>query len=544
MGLKLNIKQKFLLILGLNIVAALAILAITIPSFNRISSHFDAYLKNVAQRHALLLDIETDMGFGAGIHNFKNYVLRGKEKYYPRIIDNLSNAKQKIEEYRQLPDLSAEEKQALVQIESVVQAYLDNTRKIRPLVQRGDTAEQVDKVVKIDDAPAIQGFKVLQAHYHNLTDSSVQSLSKLINGSVNQVILVIIVVAVITLVLAWLLVSSISRRISRASEAMQQIAEGDGDLSRTLSVDGSDEISVLGAAFNTYNQKIAQIIQQVVEISQQLEQTSVNVNQLNSKTQQDVSLQLSCAQQASAAMETMTHSIDEVSQTADSASSAAQQSDLEAHEGKRNVSLTINSINQLVGEMQNAANAANTLQQHSNQIGSVLDVIRGIAEQTNLLALNAAIEAARAGEQGRGFAVVADEVRTLASRTQQSTEEIQAMIEELQSNTQMVVNVIESGQKIGADSVEHSSQAGDSLDKITLSSQNIRELNSLIAQNVREQAQVSSTISRNIEQIHESSKRTEDSASDSAEHSHKMTEYAEKLRHLVGRFTLNLNLNS
>ncbi len=538
MGLKLNIKQKFSLLLGLNVIAAVAILGITFPSFQSISSHFDNYLETVARRHALLLDIETGMGFGAGIHDFKNYVLRGKDKYYPRILKNLNAVKQKIQLYRVIPGLSPAEKKALDQIESVVQAYLDNTHKIKPLVQRGDSAEQVDKVVKINDAPAIEGFQILQDQFHQLTDSSVASLSKLINDSIYQVVAVIVVIALLILVFAWILVRSITRRIQQASRTMQQIAEGDGDMTRTLPIDGADELSELAAAFNTYTLKISEIIRQVVETSHQLEQASASVNQLNSKTQQDVLQQLSSTEQTARAMEKMVQSIDDVSQTADSASSAAEQSDNEASEGRQNVSVTINSINRLVAEMQNAANAAAKLQQDSHQIGSVLDVIRGIAEQTNLLALNAAIEAARAGEQGRGFAVVADEVRTLASRTQQSTEEIQAMIEELQNNTRLVVDVIETGQKIGADSVDQSSQAAQSLGKITESAQKIRQLNGHIAQNVREQAQVSSTIMRNIEQIKETSEHSKNSAGESAENSRLMAEYAERLRVMVDRFTL------
>ena len=538
MGLKLNIKQKFSLLLGLNVVAAVAILGITFPSFKAISSHFDNYLDSVARRHALLLDIETGMGFGAGIHNFKNYVLRGKEKYYPRILANLNEVKHKIQQYRDLADLTAEEKTALEQIESVVQAYLDNTNKIRPMVQRGDSAEQVDKVVKINDGPAIEGFQILQDRFHAMTKTSVDSLSQLIKGSVNKVVVVIVVVALVIVVFSWMLVRSITRRIVQASRAMQQIAEGDGDMTRTLPTDGADEISELSAAFNTYNDKISQIIRSVVEVSHQLEQTSASVNELNIKTRQDVVQQLSSTEQTAQAMAQMAQSIDEVSQTADSASSAADQSDSEAKEGKQNVGVTINSINRLVAEMQNAANAAIKLQQDSKQIGSVLDVIRGIAEQTNLLALNAAIEAARAGEQGRGFAVVADEVRTLASRTQQSTEEIQAMIEELQSNTQLVVNVIESGQKIGADSVEQSSKAEQSLDHITQSAQKIRQLNGHIAQNVREQAQVSGTVRSHIEHIKETSEHSRDSAEKSAENSRLMAEYAERLRKMVDRFTL------
>jgi len=337
---------------------------------------------------------------------------------------------------------------------------------------------------------------------------------------------------------AWIVITSTTNRILDASDTMREIADGDGDLSRSLSTSGADEISQLGESFNTFSQKISQIIHNVVDISHQLDSSSTEVMTLSSKTQQDVSSQQSHTKATVASIEQMSISVNEVSSTADSAASTAEQIEDNVQAGKSQVLKTISTINKLATEMQNSSQVAEKLQQDSIQIGSVIDVIKGIAEQTNLLALNAAIEAARAGEQGRGFAVVADEVRTLASRTQQSTAEIQSIIEDLQSNTNHVVSVIGTGQELGLESTEQSKKAEESLQVIAESVNTIKGLNSQIAQSVKEQLDVSKGITENIEQINSIGESSSDSANSSVSHSRSMNELADNLRVLVDRFKL------
>jgi methyl-accepting chemotaxis protein len=188
--------------------------------------------------------------------------------------------------------------------------------------------------------------------------------------------------------------------------------------------------------------------------------------------------------------------VQEVARNATEAAKAASHSDEEAQNGQAVVDRTINAIDALASEVDRAANVIHRLEQDSDKIGTVLDVIKGIAEQTNLLALNAAIEAARAGEQGRGFAVVADEVRTLASRTQQSTAEIQQMIERLQAGAQEAVSVMEDSRSRASDSVSSAQSAGQSLESITRSVASITDMNTQIASAADEQSALSHAYKR------------------------------------------------
>jgi methyl-accepting chemotaxis protein len=218
------------------------------------------------------------------------------------------------------------------------------------------------------------------------------------------------------------------------------------------------------------------------------------------------------------------------------AADATAQADDEARAGAEVVRLTIKQINTLADAVGHAAEVIHRLEADSSEIGKVLDVIGGIAEQTNLLALNAAIEAARAGEQGRGFAVVADEVRSLASRTQDSTSEIQAMIERLQSGAHEAVKVMKSGREQASSSVEQASHAGESLQTIAAAVARIRDMNQHMADAARQQGEVASEINRNLATITEVAEQTAEGAASLDQASSQLSGMSHKLQSLVGHF--------
>jgi methyl-accepting chemotaxis protein len=237
-------------------------------------------------------------------------------------------------------------------------------------------------------------------------------------------------------------------------------------------------------------------------------------------------------------MDEMTATVHEVARNTDAAAQAAEQADAQAKEGNQVVASTVQSIRQLADAVDNTAEVIQTLANHSQNIGSVLDVIKGIAEQTNLLALNAAIEAARAGEQGRGFAVVADEVRTLASRTQQSTQEIHEMIESLQAGSKNAVAAMAKGKEQAHSSVELISKAGDSLQTISQTVATIYDMNTQIAAASEQQSTVAEEINRNITNIKSSSDLTAEKSRQSEKSSGELSNVAARLQELTAQFTL------
>ncbi|HHJ17907.1 MAG TPA: methyl-accepting chemotaxis protein [Gammaproteobacteria bacterium] len=302
------------------------------------------------------------------------------------------------------------------------------------------------------------------------------------------------------LVFGWL-GRSIVGPLQRAAERMNDIASGEGDLTQRLAARGNDEVTAIANGFNQFASRIQEMVQQVGGSTDALAGAADDLEEVTSTTRDGVQRQRSEIDQVATAMTEMAATVQEVARNAATAAEAARDANEEAGSGKHVVEETIQAINALASEVQSASDVINQLAADSEAIGGVLDVIRGIAEQTNLLALNAAIEAARAGEQGRGFAVVADEVRTLAQRTQTSTQEIQSMIEKVQSGARNAVSVMESGREQAEGSVSKAGEAGSSLETINSAVSAINDMNMQIASAAEEQSAVAEEINRNIVNI-------------------------------------------
>ena len=333
-----------------------------------------------------------------------------------------------------------------------------------------------------------------------------------------------------------LLAMFVSRPLRHTVTAMEDIAQGEGDLTRRLPVRGSDEIAMLSAAFNRFVEKVQKLVLQVTGSISQLASAAEEMSMITGETRNGVQRQRNETEQVATAMNEMTATVQEVARHAESAAGAARQADEEANAGRQVVQGTVEAIHHLAGEVEKAADVIAHLEQDSEQIGSVLEVIRGIAEQTNLLALNAAIEAARAGEQGRGFAVVADEVRSLASRTQESTEEIQQMIEKLQAGARDAVKVMEHGRSRAQESVEQAGQAGQALEGITGAVDQITTMNSQIAEAARQQGEVAEEINQNIINISQVADETATGTDQLANASADLARLSAELQSLVASF--------
>ncbi len=324
------------------------------------------------------------------------------------------------------------------------------------------------------------------------------------------------------------------RIIKQAVHAM-----ADGDLTVNVKLDARDEMKLIAHDMNMMVEKINALVSQVISATNQVvgaaEQGSASAEDaLDGVNQQNSELEL-----IATAMNEMSATVHEVANNAASTAEATRNADREANQGRSVVNQTIESINKLSQDMQQASEVIKQLEADSESIGSVLDVIRGIAEQTNLLALNAAIEAARAGEQGRGFAVVADEVRTLASRTQDSTEEIQNMIEKLQNGSRNAVKVMVEGTEQTERTVAQAAEAGTSLQSITDAVDYITQMNEQIASAAEEQSSVAEEINRNVVNVRDLAENTVSNANQTAQSSESLKAVAAQLQSLVKEFKVN-----
>ena len=352
---------------------------------------------------------------------------------------------------------------------------------------------------------------------------------------ITELVVVSIAILAVLVLLSLVIVKSITVPLKKLQLVMSDV-QTSGDLGLRANIQQGDEIGLMSSAFDGMLGKLHGFVGEVRSAIDKLSDASSRLGNITEKTKEDVMVEQSQTEQVSVAMNEMSMTVQEVASNAQEAAQAAQEADAETATGKHVVSATIDSINHLAQEVENAAQVIHKLEQDSEGIGRVLDVIRGIAEQTNLLALNAAIEAARAGDQGRGFAVVADEVRTLAQRTQQSTEEIQQMIETLQGGARDAVQVMDSGRSQTKSSVEQAAKAGESLESITQAVTRIRNMNIQIAMAAEKQSNVAEEINSSVANITKTSLHTSESAQNTSEASSELRQLAQSLEERVSQF--------
>jgi methyl-accepting chemotaxis protein len=322
--------------------------------------------------------------------------------------------------------------------------------------------------------------------------------------------------------------------INAVARSSQQLA--DGDLTATLTLSARDEMSAIAVSFNNMSESFRKIVSQVLASSGHVATAAEELSAITSETNDGISRQQLETDQVATAINEMSATVQEVASSAQGAAGASHEAINEARAGERVVSHTIKQINLLAESLNASANTIRALEADSESIGTVVDVIRGIAEQTNLLALNAAIEAARAGEQGRGFAVVADEVRNLASKTQSSTKEIQVIIEKLQGAARRAAEEMNKSSEQANQSVEAAAEAGGSLQKITAAVNTISDMNTHIASAAEEQSAVAEEINRNIVNISQISEQNATGAGQTSAASGELAELATALQQMMSRF--------
>ena len=367
---------------------------------------------------------------------------------------------------------------------------------------------------------------------------NLDELNNLIKSAVWDAALLVLVISIIALGVAWVVQRGITRRIRRVVQALRDIAEGEGDLTRRLPVSGRDEIADLAICFNTFVERLHAIIQSVSDTAREVSDKTQTVSNLSNDNEVAIKDQQTEIEQIVVAIQEMASVVEGVTESVTETADKSAQADQTARSGREVVNQTSRQIEQLAADIQSASQTIHQLQGQTESIGTVLDVIRGVAEQTNLLALNAAIEAARAGEQGRGFAVVADEVRTLASRTQSSTTEIQEMIERLQEGAKIAVTKMAEGTRQAGASVEKAGEASKSLEEITALVTVISDHTNQVAAASEEQSQSTHQIADIINNVSQVAEATAESSSEINRHTSGLAERAEHLTSLVKRFQL------
>jgi methyl-accepting chemotaxis protein len=424
--------------------------------------------------------------------------------------------------------------------------YVQLLAQYRQLEERMKTFSrnnQVDDLRKMLNSELLANSEEVNAALAKLLEINTRQIEKTDNTageqystSFNLVIALLVIATGLTLLFAWLLTNSITKPIANALNAAEGIAEG--NLTRPITVDGEDEAGRLLAAMAKMQDKLRDTLQRISGSATQLASAAEELNSVTDESARGLTQQNNEIEQAATAVNEMTSAVEEVARNAVSTSEASKNATTSAGDGRDLVQETVSAIERMSTDVQSTATLIGDLANESRDIGKVLDVIRGLADQTNLLALNAAIEAARAGEAGRGFAVVADEVRALAHRTQQSTSEIERMIGSIQSGTEHAVDSMRNSTERAESTLNIARGAGLSLDTINSAIVEINERNLVIASAAEEQAQVAREVDRNLVNIRDLSVQSATGASQTSAASNELSRLAVDLNTMVSRFSL------
>ena len=534
---KLSIKHKIALIIGVGVIGFASYLA-----FNyTVNSSNSERLEAIRDRHFPLAE-KTEMANGLSrelINAFTNAVVTSDEE----LLDEGEQRGQRflslLGEMRAVDEGIGE---VVDQLENAFQAYFQHARDLtRRLVEGTVSITEAGE----DIALMNERREAFLAQLERFRDQSRERLAQTIDEAeaaaqwaLNMGLGIGAVLVLLLGGLGYVVSCSICSNLREVISSLREMASGKGDLRRRLQSKQQDEVGELVQEFNRFVANLQQLIGEISGSVDGLNQAAQQMSAVTEESRQGVLKQQGDVDQVATAMNEMSATVQEVARNAMEAANAARDADAEAAQGKEVVAQAVGTIDRLANEVEEAAEVIHQLAQDSENIGTVLDVIKAIAEQTNLLALNAAIEAARAGEQGRGFAVVADEVRTLAQRTQQSTQEIQEIIEKLQAGAEKAERVMKVSRERAQSSVEESSRAGASLMSISEMVARINDMNTQIASAAEEQSSVAEEINRNVVAINDVAVKTAQSSDHLQKASEEVSVMAQQLRSLVGKFTV------
>ena len=532
---RISIKAKILVIPGIAVIGFIASLAvnnsINVDNTERLAYIQDIYFPVVQSSRENIVRINrTEELLNTAVSTGETEMLDQAKRTFEELTA-------KIEEQKKL---WPEKEEILSETDKYAKGYFQVALKLSAGMVNGglDPSEMPTLVKQMNEGLSKTKSQLtqfnesaLQAFYKTVEDSNDAANNALVTGlALSGVSILIIVLISASIVLL------ITRNLNTMLESLKDIASGEGDLTKRIVQNSDDEIGALIHWFNQFMDKLHNSIENVVNSIDPLTRLSTDLRDMTTKTAEITDEQSLATDEVTRSVDEMFSSVQNVAKNASSAADAAREADAEAKAGRAVVTQSVESINDLASEVERAATVIGKLEADTENVGTILDVIKGIAEQTNLLALNAAIEAARAGEQGRGFAVVADEVRTLASRTQDSTQEIQRVIEELQSAARSAAEVMSHSQEQANSSVDQAAKTDLSLATITEKVGSITSMNTEIAAATGEQEKVSNSIKTNVEGIRSNANKAVKNVQEVEQASESLAEISNNLRKITGQF--------
>ncbi|MBJ7266721.1 methyl-accepting chemotaxis protein [Idiomarina abyssalis] len=540
----LTVRYKLLLPIVLLALVLIAITAVSMTNFKSVAGSVDKISAEHLPGLNFLLQADRDLHQAQVAERTLLSVEPGSSQQQ-KLIDthneNIEQAQQRVDKFLKLTS-SDTERRMVADYKQKSEVWIATAAEVIALHASGN----LDAAVGLSQQQSGPQFETMRSVLDQLEQRQEEAAldqTELIDSTIAQSnwtqSAVLIIGLAVCVLLALFFPPLISKPLNLLLERFRDMAKGEGDLTARIHLQRTDELGKVADAFNEFIEKLQRTIQKVSSMAEQVATSSEQLSSISEQSNQSIKQQHQAVEQVATAIHEMSATVDEIAKNANEAAQSAQEADTHTRSGRKAVGETVDAIQALANQVHQITQVIDKVADDSNNINRVIEVIGSIAEQTNLLALNAAIESARAGEHGRGFSVVADEVRTLASRTQQSTQEIQDMIERLQSATSEAVSSMNAGRESADATVDKAQRADSALKGITDAVTEINDMNNHIATAADEQSSVTEDINKNVSTITDIAEQSAQSSAQVRESSDDLAKLSMSLQRELQQFKIH-----